>query len=121
MIMNEVMYARFEGVKVELRRLFPQGEIELVQGQNPYDDSQPYDDYILVVGGESGVRLGYLKMRFYGGDELLELQLYRDDQYQVNQNIRGISWFKSEDGRYKKPTNYQLLELFINHVWAILN
>lgn len=121
MMINEDLKIKIEGIKSQLGDLFPQGEIGLVHGQNPDEQDQPYDDYILVVEGEFGVRLGYLKMRFYGGDEVLELQLYRDNQYQVNRNIRGFFWFKSEDGRYKKPNNSQELEVFINQVWNILN
>lgn len=121
MTINEALKIKIEGVKIELQCLFPQGEIGLVHGQNPDDDSQPYDDYMLVVTDINGKRIGFLKMKFYGGDELLKLQLFRENEYQVNRNIWGISWFKSEDGRYKKPTNHQELERFINHVWSILN
>lgn len=121
MIMNEALKIKIEGVKSELGALFPQGEITMVHGENNDKESQPYDDYMLVITGINGKRIGFLKMKFYGGDEVVGVELYRERQFQVSKKIWGISWYVSRDGRYKKPNNHQELELFINHVWGILN
>ena len=118
--MNEVMYARFDRVKSELQCLFP-GKIDMVYGVNKGGLEIDCDDYIFTVSGLDKLFIAYLKMRFNGEEELLALQLYRENQYELNKNIRGIFWFRSEDGKYKKPNNHQELERFLNHVWGILN
>ena len=100
-----------EQIKTDLRYLFPSGNIVLLRGRNFYRD------YAFNICDQGNQRLGYLKMQFYGLDEILDMQLFKDGEYQVTKGICGCSWFSSD--KYKKPQNYQEIERFLAGIWNI--
>lgn len=105
----ESLKRKLSAAQIELQSLFPIGNIELLHGQN-----NDYDDYMLLIKNGKQ-RIGFLLMRCYAEEEILEIQLFEDNKYQLNYDICGCQWVN------KKPDNYQQLEIFIKHIWEIFN
>jgi hypothetical protein len=112
--MEELLRLKFEQIKAELESLFSSDNITLLHGRGDF-----YRGYAFNICDQKNQRLGYLKVRFYGVDEILDLQLLKDNSYQLNKGIFGCSWFISDN--YKKPENYQEIERFLAGIWSIFD
>ncbi len=110
--MNELLRLKFEQITSELESLFSSQNIILLHGRDDF-----YRDYAFNICDKANQRLGYLKMQFYGVDEILDMQLFKDNCYQLDKNIYGFSWLISD--KYKKPENHQEIETFLAGIWNI--
>ena len=108
----EDLRLKIEQIKAELESLFSSQNITLLHGRDDF-----YRDYVFNICDERNQRLGYFKMQLYGVDEILDMQLFKDNCYQVDKSIFGFSWFISD--KYKKPENYQEIETFLAGIWNI--
>lgn len=112
--MNDLLRLKFEQITSELESLFSSENIILLHGRDDF-----YRDYAFNICGKANQRLGYLKLQFYGEDEILDMQLFKDNCYQLDKNIYGFSWLSSKDKKYQKPENYQEIETFLAGIWNI--
>jgi hypothetical protein len=110
--MNELLRLKFEQITSELESLFSSENIILLHGRDDF-----YRDYAFNICDKANQRLGYFKMQLYGVDEILDMQLFKDNCYQVDKSIFGFSWFISD--KYKRPENYQEIETFLAGIWNI--
>lgn len=112
--MNDLLTDKLEQIKANLHYLFPDANTALLF----YYDSYCYD-YNLSVFDSKKQRLGYLKFRFYGEGSIFQIQLFKDNYYQVNKNKtrNGFDWFVSH--KYKMPENHHEIERILADIWTI--
>ena len=116
--LDAVLSEKLDSCKPILYRLFPGSEIVFLWRKEIFSD-----DYMLSVHNHQHERLGFLKVsmvweKFTDNCNIHSLQLYKDFTYQVDFSGKGFSWFN--EGKYKKPENYQEIEAVLKEIWDIL-